>query len=342
MTPDTGPDDATARIAPGLVDVLDAALDAIVAMDAAGRVVYWNPAAARTFGYAAAEAVGREMADLIVPDRHREAHRRGVARLVAGGDPVLLDQRVEIDAVAADGRELPVELTVTRIEHGDAPLFVGYVRDISDRVAAERELRASRHRLLEAAYAARRGFERDLHDGAQQRLIGTGIALQLLRQKVEDGSELAELIEEVQAELTAATEELRELARGIHPAVLTQGGLRPALRALTGRAPLPVEVAGVPDRRLPMAVETTVYFTLAEGLANVARHSGAERAWIALDLSGGRLRVTLEDDGRGGAALGEGSGLAGLRDRAAALEGRLWVEDRPGGGTTLALEVPCE
>lgn len=342
MTLDHGPLETAARLAPALVDVLDGALDAIVAMDGEGRVVYWNPAAERTFGHRAEEAHGRDMGDLIVPERHRAAHRNGVARLLAGGTPVLLGQRVEIEAVAADGRELPVELTVTRVAHAESPLFLGYVRDISERIAAEQELRDSRHRLLEAAYAARRGFERDLHDGAQQRLIGTGIALQLLRQKVEDGSELAELIDEAREELTAATEELRELARGIHPAVLTQGGLRPALRALTGRAPIPVEVDGVPQERLPAAVETTAYFTVAEGLANVARHSGAERARIVLELSGGTLRVTLADDGVGGAAIGAGSGLAGLRDRAAALEGRLWVQDGESGGTELVLEVPCE
>ena len=342
MTPPPSPPDPPAQLAPGLVDVLDSALDAVVAMDADGRVIYWNPGATRTFGHPPAQALGRDMGELIVPERHREAHRRGVARLLAGGEPVLLNRRVEIEAVAADGRELPVELTVTRLAHTDEPVFLGYVRDISERIAAEQELRQSRQRLLEAAYAARRDFERDLHDGAQQRLIGIGIGLQLLRGQVEDGSELAEQVEELQAELTAATAELRELARGIHPAVLTQGGLRPALRALTGRAPIPVEVVGVPERRLPAAVETTAYFTLAEGLANVARHSGAERATITLTLSDGLLRVTLDDDGRGGAALGEGSGLAGLRDRAAALDGRLWVEDRPEGGTRLALEVPCE
>ena len=321
--------------------MLDAALDAVIAMDGAGRVRYWNRSAERIFGFASAQVIGRDMAELIVPERHREAHRRGVERLVGGGVPVLIDQRVEIHAQDAAGREFPVELTVTRLPLA-APLFLGYVRDISARVQAEQELRESRHRLLEAAYAARRRFERDLHDGAQQRLIGTGIALQLLRARVEDGSELAELIDEAREELTAATEELRELARGIHPAVLTQGGLRPALRALTGRAPIPVTVDGVPEDRLPIAVETTVYFTLAEGLTNVARHSGAASAAIAIEQSDGLLRVTLTDDGRGGAAIGAGSGLDGLRDRAAALDGRLWVEDADGGGTRLVLEVPCE
>ncbi|HST43134.1 MAG TPA: PAS domain S-box protein [Conexibacter sp.] len=331
----------TAALAPGIADVLDAALDAVIAMDADGRVLHWNRSAQRTFGYTVEQAVGREMADLIVPPRHREAHRRGLARLLSGAAPTLLDQRVETQAIGADGSERPVELTVTRLPQAGAPIFVGYVRDISDRLAAERELRASRHRLLEAAYATRRRFERDLHDGAQQRLIGTGIALQLLRARVNDGDELAALIDEARDELTAATAELRELARGLHPAVLTQGGLRPALRALTGRAPIPVAVEGVPAGRLPTAVETTAYFTLAEGLTNVARHSGAGSATIAIEHDAALLRVTLTDDGRGGASVGGGSGLAGLRDRAAALDGRLWVEEAAGGGTRLVLEVPC-
>jgi PAS domain S-box-containing protein len=335
------PSPETDRFTPGMVAVLDAALDAVIAIDGLGKVRYWNSAAERIFGYSSQEVVGREMAELIVPERHREAHRRGVERLVGGGVPVLIGQRVEIDAHDAGGREFPVELTVTSMPLA-APLFLGYVRDISARVEAERQLRESRHRLLEAAYATRRRFERDLHDGAQQRLIGAGIALQLLRAKVDDGSELAELIDEAREELTAATAELRELARGLHPAVLTQGGLRPALRALTGRAPIPVTVEGVPEERLPLAVETTVYFTLAEGLTNVARHSGAAGAAIVLQQSDGLLRVTLTDDGRGGARIGAGSGLDGLRDRAVALDGRLWVEDAESGGTRLVLEVPCE
>jgi PAS domain S-box-containing protein len=347
MTTDHRSLDQAAPLAPAMVDVLDAALDAVVAIDAVGRVVYWNPAAERTFGYTAAQAVGCEMAELIVPPRYRSLHRDGLAKQVAGRrDPVLLDQRVVTRAVDAAGRDFPVELTLTRmpvahVASEPAQYFLGYVRDVSERVAREQELRDSRHRLLEAAYAARRKFERDLHDGAQQRLVSTGIALQLLRQRVEDETDLAALVDEVREELAAATEELRELARGMHPAVLTKGGLRPALRALAGRAPIPVEVVGVPDERLPPAVETTAYFTLAEGLTNVARHSGATGARIEITLAQQLLTVTLSDDGCGGASIGEGSGLAGLRDRAAALDGRLWVQDAAGGGTVLVLEVPC-
>ncbi|HEY4278930.1 MAG TPA: PAS domain S-box protein [Conexibacter sp.] len=323
-----------------MVDVLDAALDAIVAIDAAGFVVYWNPAAERTFGYSAPEALGQDMAELIVPPRYRALHRDGMAKSLRGRDPVLLDQRVVTRAIDADGRDFPVELTLTRLPHGHEPHFLGYVRDISERIDREQELRDSRHRLLESAYATRRKVERDLHDGAQQRLIGTAIALQLLRQRIDDGSELAELVDEAREELTAATEELRELARGIHPAVLTQGGLRPALRALTGRSPIPVEVVGIPEQRFPPAIEATAYFTIAEGLTNVARHSGATRAQIAVALEDGLLSVTLTDDGCGGAVVGDGSGLAGLRDRAAALDGRLWVQDALDGGTMLVLEMP--
>ena len=133
--------------------ILGAALDCIVAMDATGRVLEWNPAAERTFGWTAAEALGREMADLIVPPALRERHRAGLARYLAGGEPVLLDQRIEITAVRRDGQEIPVELTITAIagERGGAPVFLGYVRDITDRLAAEEELRASRARIVAAA-----------------------------------------------------------------------------------------------------------------------------------------------------------------------------------------------
>ena len=203
-------------------------------MDAGGRVLEWNPAAERTFGWTAAEALGREMADLIVPPALRERHRAGLARYLAGGAPVLLDQRIEITAVRRDGQEIPVELTITRIAgEAGAPVFLGYIRDITDRLAAEEELRASRARIVAAGDDARRRIERDLHDGAQQHLVGLALTLRLARGKLEADPALAgALLDEAIEDLATATAELRELARGIHPAVLTEGGLEPALMGL--------------------------------------------------------------------------------------------------------------
>ncbi|HEY8582802.1 MAG TPA: PAS domain S-box protein [Capillimicrobium sp.] len=321
--------------------MMAAALDCVVAMDGDGRVVSFNPAAERTFGYTEAEAVGRDMAELIVPPPLRERHRAGLARHLAGGPPAVLDRRIEIVGMRADGTEFPVELTVTRIAGEGEPLFIGYLRDISDRKAAEAELQASRARLLEAAYEARRRIERDLHDGAQQRLVMLAMTLRLTRERVKADPELTGMLDEAIDELSAATAELRELARGIHPAVLTEGGLRPALRALVSRSAVPVELEAVPDERCIPAVEITAYFVVAEALTNVARYADASSAAVAITMADGALTVAVRDDGRGGADPARGTGLRGLADRLEALGGRLAVDSPPGGGTVLRAEIPC-
>ena len=324
--------------------VLAAALDCIVAMDAEGHVLEWNHAAQRTFGWTAAEAIGGEMAELIVPPALRERHRAGLARFVAGGDPVLLDQRIEITALHRDGHEIPVELTITAIEgeSGDRPVFLGYIRDITDRLLAEDELRASRARIVAAGYAARRRIERDLHDGAQQHLVGLALTLRLARSKVEaDPALAAELLDEAIEDLATATAELRELARGIHPAVLTEGGLEPALMSLSGRVAVPVTIHRVPQERLPAAVEATAYFVAAEALTNVTRYAEATRAYVDVYRRGDCLHVEVRDDGRGGATTNGGSGLRGLLDRVSAIGGTLFVESPEGVGTLLRAELPC-
>jgi PAS domain S-box-containing protein len=324
--------------------ILGAALDCIVAMDSTGRVLEWNPAAERTFGWTAAEALGRDMADLIVPPALRGRHRAGLARYLAGGEPVLLDQRIEITAVRRDGQEIPVELTITAIagEAGGAPVFLGYVRDITDRLAAEEDLRASRARIVAAGDDARRRIERDLHDGAQQHLVGLALTLRLARGKIEADPALAgALLDEAVEDLATATAELRELARGIHPAVLTEGGLEPALMGLSGRVAVPVTLERVPQERLPAAVEATAYFIAAEALTNVARYAEATRAHVDIHREGDCLHVAVRDDGRGGADPAAGTGLRGLADRVTAFGGRFTVDSPPGEGTVLRAELPC-
>jgi len=324
--------------------VLAAALDCIVAMDASGAVLEWNPAAERTFGWTAEEALGHDMAELIVPPALRERHRGGLARYVAGGEPVLLDQRIEITAAHRNGHEIPVELTITAIEGADgaAPVFLGYVRDISDRLAAEAELRASRARIVAAADDARRRIERDLHDGAQQHLVGLALTLRLARSKIAADPALAsDLVDEAIDDLAIATSELRELARGIHPAVLTEGGLDPALTGLSGRVSVPVTLERVPLERFPAPVEATAYFIAAEALTNVSRYAGATRAHLDVYRTGDCLHVEVRDDGRGGADPEAGTGLRGLADRVIALGGRFAVSSPPGAGTVLRAELPC-
>jgi PAS domain S-box-containing protein len=322
--------------------MLDAALDCVVTMDHEGRVVDFNPAAERTFGYRAGDAVGREMAALIIPPELREPHRRGLARYLATEDAVLLDRRLEITGMRADGTTFPVELTITRIDVPGPPTFTGYLRDITERKAAEAELKESRARIIAAADAARRRLERDLHDGAQQRLVELALDLRMARARLDDQPEQArELLDAALGDLAQATRELRELARGIHPAALTEGGLRPALGALVDRSSVPARLVAVPDARFAAPVEATAYFTVAEGLTNAARYAAAQRVEVEAEHADGRLRVEVRDNGRGGADPTAGSGLRGLADRVAALDGALDVISPPGGGTLLRVEIPC-
>src|SRR5215207_2803561 len=322
--------------------MLDAALDCVVTMDHEGCVIDYNPAAERTFGHAAGDAVGRDMAELIIPPELRERHRRGLARYVTTEEPVLLDRRLEITGLRADGTLFPVELTITRIDVPGPPTFAGYIRDITDRKAAEAELRASRARIVQAADEARRQLERDLHDGAQQRLVELALDLRMARARLDyEPAQAQELLDAALRDLEEATRELRELARGIHPAALTEGGLRPALEALTARSRIPARLVAVPDARFAAPVEATAYFSVAEGLTNAARHAAAANVEVEVVQVDTRLRVEVRDDGRGGAETAAGSGLRGLADRVAAVDGEVNVVSPEAGGTVLRVEIPC-
>ncbi len=319
--------------------MLDAALDAVITIDHEGCIVEVNAAVQRLFGHAPETLIGREMADVLVPPALRSSHRAGLERVAAGGAGRLLGTRVEITALHADGRELPVELTITRIDVPGPPMYTGYVRDITERVTAERELRASRARIVSAADEARRRLERDLHDGAQSRLLAVGLQLKVLQGQL-DGTP-AQWLQSVREELDHATRELRELARGIHPAVLTELGLVPALRTLVRRASLPVELRAGSEERAPAPVEAAAYFLASEALTNVTRYARASRAEIAVERMNGDLTITIRDDGAGGADPAAGSGLRGMADRLAAIDGRLEIASPSGGGTIVRGVIPC-
>jgi signal transduction histidine kinase len=204
------------------------------------------------------------------------------------------------------------------------------------------ELSRSRERMLRIGLEERRRLERDLHDGAQQRLVSMALNIRLARAKLnEDPLAAEQLLAGAGSELDAALAELRELARGIHPAVLTDRGLSTALETLATRAPVPVELGELPDERLPEAVELAAYFVVAEALTNVAKYSEASHATVQVERNNGRVVVEVADDGIGGADPARGTGLRGLADRLAVLEGRLEVESAKGEGTTITASIPC-
>jgi signal transduction histidine kinase len=202
-------------------------------------------------------------------------------------------------------------------------------------------LRASRARLVEAGDAERRRLGRDLHDGAQQRLVALMIELQLARERfTNDPAGARELVDSAFANAQAAVGELRDLASGIHPAVLSQRGLDAALESLASRAPVPVELESALEERLPIAVETAAYFVVAEALTNVAKYAEATHARVEVRRENGCAVVDVRDDGIGGADAAGGSGLRGLGDRVGALDGTLVIESPPGAGTLVRARIP--
>src|SRR3954453_19946771 len=237
---------------------------------------------------------------------------------------------------------------------GDRVWMDGVIIDVTDLREAEHalrreaveharveELRASRARIVAAADDARRRIERDLHDGAQQRLVTLRLQLSLARRRMAtDPDAAAVMIEDVGEELRLALAELRELARGIHPATLSERGLRPAVEALASRCPLPVEVESLPVARFAAGVEAAAYFTISEALTNVAKYAAADYATVRGAIERDALVVEVHVDGRGGADATGGSGLTGLADRVRAQGGTLSVISPAGAGTTVRAVIP--
>lgn len=251
-----------------------------------------------------------------------------------------------IARIERDGELLGVLVHDPYIDQED-PAIVGAVGSVAglalenERLAAQvraqlEEVRASRARLVNAADEERRRVERDLHDGAQQRLVALAVRLQVARETAE-GSQA--FLDEATAELQAAIVEVRDLARGLHPPILTEAGLAAAVEALAERTPVPVRVE-IPERRFPGQVEATAYYVIAEALTNVVRYADATEVVVSATVEGGRLLVSVADDGAGGADPGRGSGLRGLADRVAAARGSLSLESPFGEGTAVRAELP--
>ncbi len=316
--------------------VVDSAPVAIVELGLDDTVKLWNPAAEHIFGWAPEDVIGGE-APMVPPDRRGEFDTL-VDRVRSGSGL----EGYETVRVRRDGSQVPVSISTAPVHDGQGRVIshMAVFSDISDRKRQEEELRASRARLVEAADDARRKLERNLHDGAQQRLVALSVSLRLAESKLAtdpDGS--VSILSGAREELTHALEDLRELARGIHPAVLTDRGLGAAVEALVARSPLPVE-ADVQPLPLPPAVEAAAYYVVAEALTNIVKYAQASSAVVRIAREDSVLAVTVGDDGIGGADPADGSGLRGLADRVAALDGSLSVASPEGGGTAVRAEIP--
>jgi signal transduction histidine kinase len=271
--------------------------------------------------------VGGELAEMI--------RAAGIASAVAA--PITVAGRLwgAIVATTSKAYSFPPD-TEERIAH-----FAELVADALANADAREQLAASRARLVETADSERQRLERNLHDGAQQRLVSLALDLERVQAALDRDPESARrLLASTREQLGLALEELRELARGIHPAALTDRGLGPALEALAARAPLPVRVATLPSQRLPRPVETAAYYFVSEALTNAAKHARASVVTVRVTGGDGRAVVEVADDGVGGADWRNGSGLRGLVDRVEALGGHLEIESPPGAGTTLSGEIP--
>jgi signal transduction histidine kinase len=244
----------------------------------------------------------------------------------------------------------PLSAISARLARGDAPeevdaALAAYIENpqLADLLSAQlAELRASRARIVAAGDAERQRIERALHDGAQQHLTGIAMRLEEARQSPGIDPTIARRLEETAAELRDATNELRELARGIHPAILSEAGLEPALATLARRSAVPVDLSIDLNGRLPTPTEVTAYYVVAEGLTNVARSAHATRAAVTVERRDDGLSVEVRDDGVGGADPRGGSGITGLEDRVRALNGRFRLDSPTGSGTTLEVWLPCE
>jgi PAS domain S-box-containing protein len=332
--------------------LIDSSPLALVEFGLDTRVRLWNPAAERIFGWSREEMLGRAGLPMAPPSKRAESEEL-FARVRSGeslNDYETVRQR-------RDGTLVDVSIAAAPIRDGAGRVvgnMVAYT-DITERKAQEAELRrlhaelhtrleelaASRARIVTAGDVERRRLERNLHDGAQQRLVALSVALRLALAELDsDPTAARAALAGAGDELALALDELRELARGLHPAVLSDHGLRAAVEVLAGRVPVSVEIAEIPDERLPEAVEAGAYYLIAEALTNVTKYAHATTVRLRVAVSAASCVVEVADDGVGGADAAGGSGLRGLADRVESLGGSLEVVSPAGAGTALRAEIP--
>jgi PAS domain S-box-containing protein len=307
----------------------------ICLVDDRGRVRPFasNQAFERTLGYEPDETGGVFFWDRYVPDGERAEARDTIL------SSIRMQSRMEHDGrwLQRDGTAIDVAWTCTPLPRiASGPVFLISGTDITDRKRHEAEVRKSRARIIAAADDARRRLERNLHDGAQQRLVALLVQLRGAQRGLVDPKEvLGNAVEE----LASAVKELRGLAQGLHPSALTERGLGSALRMVAARAPIPVEL-DVTETPLEPSLAVAAYYIVSEALTNVAKYAEATRAAVRVRETGDRLVVVVEDDGKGGADPYSGSGLPGLGDRVAALDGFFFVDSPKGAGTRIRAELP--
>ena len=332
--------------------LIDSSPLALVEFGLDTRIRLWNPAAERIFGWSREEILGRGGLPMAPPSKRAESEEL-FARVHAGeslNDYETVRQR-------KDGTLVDVSIAAAPIRDGSGQVLGNMVAytDITERKLQEaevhrlnaelharlEELAASRARIVTAGDVERRRLERNLHDGAQQRLVTLSLSLRLALAKLDsDPAAARAALAEACDELALALDELRELARGLHPAVLSDRGLRAAVEMLAGRAPIPVEIADIPDGRLPEPVEAAAYYLIAEALTNVTKYAQASTVRVRVAASDASVVIEVSDDGVGGADPAAGSGLRGLADRVEALGGSLEVVSPAGAGTSLRAEIP--
>jgi PAS domain S-box-containing protein len=332
--------------------LIDSSPLALVEFGLDTRIRLWNPAAERIFGWTREEMLGRGGLPMAPP--HRRAESEDLFARVLDGESI---NDYETERLCKDGTLVAVSIAAAPVRDASGRIVSNMVAytDITERKAQDaevhrlndelharlEELAASRARIVAAGDVERRRLERNLHDGAQQRLVALSLALRVALGKLEaDPPAARTTLEQAGEELTLALAELRELARGLHPAILTDRGLRPAIEMLAGRSPVPVEIAEVPGQRLPAPVEAAAYYLIAEALTNVAKYAHASAVRVTVTATAALVVVEVADDGAGGADPDGGTGLRGLADRVEALGGSLAVSSPPGAGTALRAEIP--
>ena len=319
-----------------------AVAEGLYVLDSSGRIAFVNPAALSILGYAdEEELLGRpshETMHYLRPDGSPfPAEECPLLRPRLTGETVRVDQDW---FVRKDGSRVVVSYSSAPVDVDGGRGAVVAFQDISHRLRLG-DLEASRARIVAAADGARRRIERDLHDGAQQRLVSLGFDLRgAAPMTPPEQEDLRARLSRISEELTGILDELREIARGIHPAVLTDGGLDPALTTLARRSAIPVELNGRIGHRMPERVEVAAYYLVSEALTNAAKYSEASVVHVDVADDEGVVQLTIRDDGIGGADATQGSGLVGLSDRVEALGGTIEISSPAGGGTALRVTLP--